>query len=319
MKHEKSELIAMYRLMIRIRAFEQRASKEFALGNIPGHIHLSVGQEAVAVGTCASLAEDDYITSTHRGHGHVIAKGAKTDRMMAELFGKKDGYNKGKGGSMHIADIDIGVIGANGIVGAGIPIAVGAALAIKKSGTKQVCICFFGDGANNRGTFHEGLNMASIWKLPVVFVLENNLYAETTPVSYHTSISNISDRAGSYGIPGITVDGNDVLAVYEAVSAAVAGARSGGGPSLVECKTYRLHGHFEGDPQRYKPEGEVSAWWEKEPIERTRRKFVEMGIMTNSDAEQIQIEIDEEIDRAVVFATEGPYPEPVETLDDVYA
>ncbi len=319
MEIDKAKLLAMYKSMVRIRAFEKRASKEFALGNIPGHIHLSVGQEAVAVGACANLVDGDYITSTHRGHGHVIAKGAKTDRMMAELFGKKDGYNKGKGGSMHIADIDIGIVGANGIVGAGIPIAVGAALAVKKSGTKQVCICFFGDGANNRGTFHEGLNMAAIWKLPVVFVLENNLYAETTPVDYHTSIANLSDRAVSYGIPGISVDGNNVIAVYEAVSTAVERARNGDGPSLVECKTYRLHGHFEGDPQKYKPGAEVSAWWEKEPIERSRKKFIEMGIMTDADVERIQIDIDEEIERAVEFATESPYPEPIETLDDVYA
>jgi len=233
---EKEKLIDMYRTMVRIRTFEERVSKEFAAGNIPGFVHVYVGEEATATGACANLRPDDYITSTHRGHGHLIAKGGKTERMMAELYGKKTGYCKGKGGSMHIADADIGILGANGIVGAGIPIAGGAALSAQMRGTDQVAICFFGDGASNTSRFHEGINLASIWKLPVVYINENNMYAEKTPISYSCNIPNIADRAAAYGIPGKTIDGNDVLAVYEAVGEAVARARRGEGPTLaIRC------------------------------------------------------------------------------------
>ena len=319
MKIEKEKLIDMYRAMVRIRFFEERVVKEFAAGNIPGFVHVYSGEEAVAVGACANLTTDDYITSTHRGHGHLIAKGGKADRMMAELYGKKTGYNKGKGGSMHIAEVDIGILGADAIVGGGIPIAGGAALSAKMRGTDQVAICFLGDGATNNARFHEGVNLASIWKLPVVYVIENNMYAETTPVSYAMNIPNIADRAVSYGIPGVTVDGNDVLAVYEAVGEAVARARKGEGPTLVECKTCRHHGHFEGDTMTYRTKEEVEECKKKDPIPRFRKKLVEMEALTEKDADKVEQEVAKEIDEAVKFAVESPLPAPEEALEDVYA
>jgi pyruvate dehydrogenase E1 component alpha subunit len=313
------QLVDMYRTMVRIRRFEERVSKEFAAGRIPGFVHLYIGEEASGTGACAVLRPDDYITSTHRGHGHVIAKGGRTDRMMAELFGKKTGYCKGKGGSMHIADTDLGILGANGIVGAGIPLAGGAALSARMRGTDQVVICFLGDGASNRGTFHEGVNLAAVWQLPVVYVIENNLYAEKTRISDTYKLPNLSDRAGAFGIPDVSVDGNDVMAVYEAVGEAVARARRGEGPSLIECKTYRMHGHFEGDPQTYKPEAEVEEWRKKDPIDNFRKRLTEMGILTEQDTETIDREIGQEIDDAVKFAEDSPAPEPEEALEDVFA
>jgi pyruvate dehydrogenase E1 component alpha subunit len=319
MKIGKEKLTDMYRAMVRIRLFEERVVKEFAAGHIPGFVHVYSGEEAVAVGACANLTDDDYITSTHRGHGHVIAKGGKTDRMMAELYGKKTGYNKGKGGSMHIAEVDIGILGADAIVGGGIPVAGGAALSAKMRETDQVAVCFLGDGASNNARFHEGVNLASIWKLPVVYVIENNVYAETTPVSYAMNIPNIADRAVSYGIPGVTVDGNDVLAVYEAVAEAVARARKGGGPTLVECKTCRHHGHFEGDSMTYRSKAEVEECKKRDPIPRFRKSLAEMGILTEEGAGKIDQEIAKEIDEAVKFAEESPLPAPEEALEDVYA
>jgi pyruvate dehydrogenase E1 component alpha subunit len=315
----KEKLIDMYRVMVRIRTFEERVAKEFAARNILGAAHLYAGEEAVAVGACANLRPDDYIISTHRGHGHLIAKGGKTERMMAELYGKKTGYNKGKGGSMHIADIEIGILGANAIVGAGIPIAGGAALSAKMRGTDQVTICFLGDGATNTGRFHEGVNLAAIWNLPVVYVIENNMYAEATPLSAVCKLAKLSDRAKAYGIPGKTVDGNDVLAVYEAVGEAVARARKGQGPTLIECKTYRQRGHFEGDAQTYRTKEEISAWLKKDPIPRFRKKLTSMGVLTKEAADKIVQEMREEIERAVKFAVESPYPAPEEALEDVYA
>ena len=316
---EKEKLIDMYRTMLRIRTFEERVSREFAAGNIPGFVHLYIGEEAIASGACANLSPDDYITSTHRGHGHLIAKGGKTDLMMAELFGKKTGYCKGKGGSMHIADADIGILGANGIVGGGIPVAGGAALSAQMRGTDQAVICFLGDGASNRGTFHEGVNLAACWNLPVVYVIENNLYAEKTRISDTSKVTDLAARASSYGIPDVTVDGNDVVAVYEAVGEAVARARRGEGPTLVECKTYRWHGHFEGDPQTYEPEQEVEEWKKKDPIPAFRKRLVEMKLLTEQDADKIDRETNEEIEKAVKFAQESPFPAPEETLEDVFA
>jgi len=316
---EKEKLIDMYRVMLRIRTFEERVKKEFAAGHIGGFVHLYTGEEATATGACANLRPDDYITSTHRGHGHVIAKGGKTDLMMAELFGKRTGYNKGKGGSMHIADVESGILGAIAIVAGGIPIAGGAALSAQMRGTDQVAICFLGDGATNNTRFHEGVNLASIWKLPVVYVIENNLYAESTPISYAVNIPNIVARAAAYGIPGKTVDGNDVLAVHEVVGEAVARARKGEGPTLVECKTWRWHGHFEGDMQTYKSQEEIEEWKKKDPIPRFRKKLIEMGVLTQKDADKIEQEILKEIDKAVKFAEESPLPKPEETLEDVYA
>ena len=314
----KEKLVEMYQVMLRIRGFEERLAKEYALGKLAGAAHLSSGQEAAATGACANLRPDDYMTSTHRGHGHLIAKGAKTDRMMAELYGKKTGYCKGKGGSMHIADMDIGVLGSCGTVGGGIPIAGGAALAaqIKKSG--RISLCFIGDGAVNTSRFHEGVNLASIWKLPIVYVIENNTYAESTAISYAMNIPNAADRACSYGIPGVTVDGNDVLAVYEAVGEAVTRARRGEGPTLVECKTCRWHGHYQGDSQTYRAEGEIEECKKRDPIKRFRKKLIEMGVLTDEGADGLSQEIDDEMDRAVKFAEESPLPALEEVLEDVF-
>ena len=314
----KEKLINMYRTMVRIRTFEERVLKEFAAGSIPGFVHLYSGEEAVATGACANLESKDYITSTHRGHGHLIAKGGRTDKMMAELYGKKAGYCKGKGGSMHIADVDIGILGANGIVGAGITIAGGAALASKMRGTDQVTLCFFSDGATNTTRFHEGINLAACWNLPVVYIIENNLYAESTRITDVCKLTNLSDKAHAYGIPGITVDGNDILAVYEAVGEAVKKARTGGGPTIVECKTYRIHGHEEGDQQTYKTKEEVGLWAKKDPIPRFRSKLIEIGMLTEKDADKINKEMNEEIAQAVKFAEESPLPNPEETLEDGY-
>ncbi|MDP7285632.1 MAG: thiamine pyrophosphate-dependent dehydrogenase E1 component subunit alpha, partial [Dehalococcoidales bacterium] len=238
----KEKLLDLYRTMVRIRRFEERVSEEFAAGNIPGSVHVYIGEEAVATGAIAHLRKDDYIMSTHRGHGHLVAKGGKMNLMMAELFAKRTGYCLGKGGSMHIADLDIGMLGAAGIVGSGIPIATGAGLSARIRGTDQVTICFFGDGASNIGRFHEGINMASIWKLPVIFLCENNLWAVSVPTSTSLAIQDIADRGVAYGIPGVVVDGQDVMAVYEAVGEAVTRAKKGEGPTLVEAKTYRYRG-----------------------------------------------------------------------------
>jgi TPP-dependent pyruvate/acetoin dehydrogenase alpha subunit/pyruvate/2-oxoglutarate/acetoin dehydrogenase E1 component len=315
---EKKKLVDMYRTMVRIRAFEERVNREFTLGNIPGNAHLYTGEEAVATGACANLRPDDYITSTHRGHGHVIAKGARTDRMMAEIFGKKTGYCKGKGGSMHIADTDLGILGANGIVGAGITIAGGAALSTQKRRTGQVVICFLGDGATNTSRFHEGINLAACLKLPVVYIIENNAYAISTRISYACTIANIGDRAVGYGIPGVTVDGNDIMAVFEAVGEAVARARKGEGPTLVECKTYRWHGHHTGDPQPYRSKDEVEEWKKRDPILRFRDKLVAMGVLSESVVGKIDREVSGEIEKAVAFAHESAFPAREETLVDVY-
>ena len=316
---EKEKLIDILKTMVRIRTFEERVFKENTAGHLRGPVHLYSGEEATATGACANLRVDDYITSTHRGHGHLIAKGGKTDRMMAELYGKETGYCKGKGGSMHIADVDIGILGANGIVGAGIPIAGGAALSAKMRGTDQVAICFCGDGASNTTRFHEGVNLASIWKLPVVYIIENNQYAESTPISYAANIANLADRASAYGIPGKTVDGNDVLAVYEAVGEAVARARRGEGPTLVECKTYRYHGHFEGDAQTYKTKNEVEERIKKDPIPRFKGKLIGTGVLTEKEVNEIDQAMLKELDEAVKFAEESPLPDPEETLEDVFA
>jgi len=315
----KEKLIDMYRTMVRIRRFEERVSREFAEGNIPGSVHSYIGEEAVATGAIAHLRKDDYIMSTHRGHGHMIAKGGQTDRMMAELFAKKTGYCLGKGGSMHIADLDIGMLGAAGIVGSGIPIATGAGLSAKMRGTDQVTLCFFGDGASNLGRFHEGINLGAVWKLPVIYICENNLWAVSVPTSCSLAIPNIADRAIGYGIPGIVVDGMDVMAVYEAAGEAVARARRGEGPTLIEAKTYRFRGHFEGDSGTYRPKEEIEEWLKRDPLKSFKEKLLEMKLLTEKKADEIDQEMLAEIDQAVKFAQESPFPEPEETLDNVYA
>lgn len=319
MKVSNEQMLDFYRTMKRIRIFEEKASVLSAGNKIPGTVHLYVGEEAVAVGVCANLTDSDYITSTHRGHGHVIAKGGDTRLMMAELFGKSTGYCKGKGGSMHIADLDLGILGANGIVGGGPPIAAGAALAAQYKGTDAVCVCFFGDGASNQGTTHEAMNLAACWKLPVVFVVENNQFGEFTPQSKHQTIEDVADRAAGYNIPGVIVDGNDVLAVYEAASEAVKLARAGKGPSLLECKTYRVRGHFEGDPAAYRDEDQARKWAKKDPIERFEKKLLSAEILTQPDLEAIAPEIEKEIEAAVEFAEESPFPDPSELMTDVYS
>jgi len=315
----KEKAIELYRQMLRIRHFEEKVYEMYGQNLVPGTIHLYVGQEAIAVGVCANLRKDDYITSTHRGHGHCIAKGADLRKVMAEILGKKTGYCKGKGGSMHIADFSIGMLGATAVVGAGIPIAVGAGLSIKLRGTNQVVACFFGDGASNQGTFHEGINMAAIWSLPVVFICENNLYAMGTRQSMVMKIEKIADRAAAYGIPGVAVDGNDVLAVYEATYEAVNRARQGGGPTLLECRTYRHKGHSRFDPATYRPQAEVEEWLRKDPILRFEAKLREMRLLTEREAEELEREATLAVDAAVKFAVESPYPAPEEALENVYA
>jgi len=309
----------MYRKMLEIRLFEEKVFELYGQNLVPGTIHLYAGEEAVAVGVCNALSKDDYITSTHRGHGHCIAKGADLKRTMAEILGKETGYCKGKGGSMHIADFSIGMLGATAVVGAGLPIAVGAALSAKLRKTDQVVACFFGEGASNQGTFHESINMASAWKLPVIFVCENNLYAMGTRQSRIMNIENISDRAPSYGIPGVSVDGNDVLAVYEAAQVATERARRGEGPTLIECKTYRHKGHSRVDPAKYRPREEVEEWLRKDPIKRLRDKLIQTDISMEAELQEIEKGVSNEIEDAVKFAVESPYPTPEEALEDVYA
>lgn len=314
------ELIRMYRLMVTIRQFETLAGELFAAGKIPGFIHLSVGQEASAVGVCSVLRRDDYLTTTHRGHGHVIAKGGDLKRMIAELMGRRTGYCKGKGGSMHIADFSLGILGANGVVAGGFPIAVGAGLSIKLRRTDQVCACFFGDGAANRGPFHEALNMAAIWRLPILFVCENNRYASTTRASYACSVTDIASRAGGYNVPGTVVDGNDVLAVREVAAWAVERARRGEGPTLLENKTYRRRGHFEGDPQRYRDPSEVKEWEEKnDPLTRYATILRAEEALTAELQGEIEAQIQAQLREAVRFAEESDYPAPEEALEDLFA
>ena len=319
---EKEELVEMYTKMLTIRRFEELMLEQQTAGAMPGGVHTYIGEEAVAVGVCANLRTDDYITSTHRGHGHIIAKGGDTRRMMAELFGRRTGYCKGKGGSMHIADFGLGILGANGIVGGGLPTAAGAGLAAKLRGSDQVTICFFGDGAANQGTFHEAVNLAAIWKLPVIYVCENNLYAVTTPALKVISVEDIADRGAGFGIPGMVVDGQDIMAVYEAAAEAVKRAREGSGPSLIECKTYRFMGHmggkevFEGS---YRTQDEVEEWKVRDPIAMFEDTLIGMGALTKEEATEIDERLKAELEEAVTFAKESPWPEPEEALEDVYA
>ena len=317
MELDKEKLLLMYRNMLRIRRFEERLAEESARGNIPGLLHLYVGEEAVAVGACSALRKDDYITSTHRGHGHCIAKGGDLRKMMAELFAKETGYCKGRGGSMHIAAPDIGIVGCSAIAGAGIPIAAGVGLSSKLRKTDQVCVSFFGDGASNTGAFHEGMNLAALWQLPVVYVLENNLYAISTPALKSSKLKNISDRAAAYGMPAAVADGMDVLSVYEAVSQAVERARRGEGPTLVECKTYRFRGHHEGDPKRgetYRTKQEMDEWEKRDCILRLGEKLIKERKSTQAELDAINQEVMKEIDDAVAFAKESPSPKPEDVM-----
>jgi pyruvate dehydrogenase E1 component alpha subunit len=319
MNISKDKLSLMYERMLKIRYFEDRVRELFAAGEMPGFVHLYLGQEAVAVGACVALNDDDFITSTHRGHGHIIAKGGEMRCMMAELYGKATGYNKGKGGSMHIAWPELGILGANGILAAGISIATGAGMSAKLRKSGQVAVCFFGDGASNEGNFHESLNIASAFDLPVVYVCENNLYAVSTRQSRVRKVEDIADRAVGYGMPGVVVDGNDVIAVYEAVHEAVERARAGEGPTLVECKTYRWRAHFEGEVDTYRPPEEVAEWIKREPIAPYRRTLVEQGVLSEAEAKAIEQAVLDELEEAVEFARQSPLPEPETALEGLWA
>ena len=319
MNEDRGTLLTLYETMVRIRVFEQRAEQLFLEKKIPGFIHLYVGEEGIAAGIITQLRDDDYLTSTHRGHGHMLAKGADSKRMMAELFGKATGYCKGKGGSMHIMDFSLGVLGANGEVAGGIPIAAGAGMAIRLvKKTDQVVACFFGDGASNRGAFHEGLNWAAVYRLPIVFVVEHNCYASTMVTAETTSVKDISLRAQSYNMEGLSVDGNDVLQVYRAARTAIQKARRGDGPTLIEAKTFRLKGHYVGDPQKYRDPQEAEARWRDEPIGRFERLLLERQVLSEEARRAIWRRYEAEIEEAVRFAESSPHPEPAEALTDLF-
>jgi len=312
-------LPGMYEMMFRIRTFEMKARELFLAGQLPGFLHLYAGQEAIATGVCTHLRDDDQIVSTHRGHGHLIAKGGRTDKMMAELYAKNTGYCHGKGGSMHIADPDIGILGATGIVGAGMPIGLGAAFAMKYRGQDNVTVVFFGDGGSNRGTVHEAMNMSALYNLPLIFVCENNGVGFSTVQKLHQKIEDISVRAAGYGFEGFTADGNDALEVYEVTGRAIEKARNGGGPTLLEFKTWRILGHTLGDKELYRTAEEKAEWAKKDPIPRLSKHMLENGIANQAEVDRIEQKIIKEIDDAVQFAIESPVPDASELMVGVYA
>jgi pyruvate dehydrogenase E1 component alpha subunit len=316
----KETLFDLHHRMVRIRIFEDEAGKLMESARIPGALHLYVGEEAVASGVMCNLTDEDQITSTHRGHGHLVAKGGDFKRMYAELFGRATGYCKGKGGSMHISDMDLGMLGANGIVAAGPPIAMGAAFANKYKGNGNVAVAFFGDGASNEGAFHEAANMAAVWKLPLILCCENNGYGEFTPQAKHQAIRDITDRAPGYGIPGVQCDGMDAVAVYEAAHEAIARARRGEGPTLLECKTYRFYDHVgrRGMGVSYRTDEEVTEWRKRDPIELIEKRMIEMGVATADQLKAVHDRVLAETADAIKFAEESPFPAPEELLTDVY-
>lgn len=314
-KHEQKELAKQfYTVMYRTRRFEEEVFEFYKRGLMPGLAHLYLGEEAIAAGACATLRDDDYIGSTHRGHGHLVARGADLNRMMAEILGKETGYSKGKGGSMHIMAMDKGILGANGIVGGEIPIATGAAYSAKYRGTDQVTLAFFGDSASNEGTFHESINMAAAWDLPCVYIIENNLFGISVDIRQVTKEHQLSKRAVGYGIPGVTIDGNDVFTVYDTVKEAVERARRGEGPTLIECLTYRWQGHHVGDPGEYRDPQELADWKAREPIGQLEKR----GLLTNAEIKEIKDAVDEEIKAACKFAEESPYPDASEAYTDLF-
>jgi Pyruvate/2-oxoglutarate dehydrogenase complex, dehydrogenase (E1) component, eukaryotic type, alpha subunit len=321
MDYSKKQLLSFYETMYKMRRFEEEVFEFYKKGMMPGLAHLYMGEEAVATGVCAVLKEDDYIGSTHRGHGHLVARGAEIDKMMAEILGKEGGYSKGKGGSMHIMAMDKGILGANGIVGGEIPIATGAAYSAKYRGTNQVAVSFFGDSASNEGTFHESINMAAAWNLPIVYVIENNLYGISVDIRDVTNTPNLADRAVGYGIPGVVVDGMDVLAVYQAADAAVKRARSGNGPTLIECKTYRWQGHHVGDPGVYRERKDINekaSWMERCPVSAFRNKLLSLKI-TEKEILKIEEATEAEVKAAAQFAIDSPYPDPAEAYTDLFS
>ena len=315
----RQRLLMMYEKMRVIRAFEDKLHEFFAAGEIPGFVHLYAGEEAVAVGVTTALNPDDYVTSTHRGHGHCLAKDVDLNAMLAEIYGRTTGVCKGKGGSMHIADVSRGMLGANGIVGAGAPIAAGAALAAKLLKSGQVSVCYFGDGASNQGTLHESMNMAAIWDLPCIFVCENNGYAEATSPTYATKVENIADRAAGYGIPGVVVDGQNVIAVYAVARRAVQRARDGEGPTLIEAKTYRYYGHFEGDAMKYRTAEELDSYRQRDPLKVFREEIAPQAGISSEDLQTINAEADRRLQAAIQFAKSSSMPRPEECLTDVYS
>lgn len=313
--------IEMLRGMLRIRMFEEKIQELYLAGYIPGSMHLSTGQEAIPVGFCMNLRQDDYLLSSHRGHGHVLAKGGEYKYMMAELYGKETGYCKGKGGSMHFANIEIGILGTNGIVGGGICIATGVGFSSKYLKSERITACFFGDGAANTGAFHEGLNFAAVLKVPVIFIIENNQYAISVPRKLSDCLTDLSIRASSYGMPGETVDGNDVIAVYSAAKRAVLRARSGEGPTLIECKTYRWHGHHAGEARDgliYRSQEEIDTWKKRDPIKRLKNALLTEGIISDRDIEEMGRGFQQELEEAIAFASDSPYPGESDLLKDVY-
>jgi pyruvate dehydrogenase E1 component alpha subunit len=319
MAYESAFLLYLYRRMVLIRQFEERVKFLFLEGIMPGTIHQYQGQEAVAVGVCSALVEGDVITSTHRPHGHAIARGLSVESMMHELFGKSTGCCHGKGGSMHLGDLEKGMVPAIAIVGGGVPIATGVALAFRMRRQPQVAVCFSGDGAVNEGAFHEAVNMGAIWSLPVVYVIENNRYSASTPICQTAKVERLSDRACAYGIPGVTVDGNDVLAVHEAAQEVVARARGGGGPTLLEAMTYRITGHSRRDPCAYQPEEERKQALEQEPIRRFAAWLLGEAMADQATLDAIRVEVDAEIEAAVQSAMAAPDPAPEDALEDVFA
>lgn len=316
--YDQHQLLDFYRRLLLVREFELRAINERKAGLIPGFIHSCVGQEATAVGACAALRRDDVITSTHRGHGHLIAKGGEPRYMMAELAARSTGYCGGKGGSLHMTDFDLGILGANGIVAGGIPAATGAALAFQMRQEDRIALAFFGDGAVNEGAFHEAANLAGLWKLPIVFFCENNLYGEGTPQSKQAPVADLAIRAQAYAFPGVIVDGNDVLAVYEATRTAAARARAGEGPTFIEAKTYRYRGHYEGDPMVYRTREEMEFWRKRDPIAAFRQRLLEEAGLPADTLEATREEVMATLDEAVQFAVDSPQPQPESALEGVY-
>jgi len=315
----QKEFVSLLRNMYLIRAFEEKVSALYAAREIVGLLHLGIGQEAVAVGTCAQLRQDDYVFGSHRSHGHAIAKGADINRLMAEIAGRATGYCAGKGGSMHIVAMDAGFVTATGVVGGTIPLALGAAFAAKERSKGQVAVVFFGDGAGQAGAFHESLNIASLWRLPVIFVCENNGYAEFTPLSAHTKVERLAEHAKPYGIPSRTVDGNDLLAVHDAIGKALKQARAGKGPTFVECLTHRLRGHYEGDPAKYRELSELAEWKKKDPVARFTRELKRRKKISDKEIEAIEAEARDRTEKAAEFALSSPWPAPEEVDSQVTA
>ena len=320
---DNTMLMEMLRRMVRIRYFEEAVIRLVERGEIVGAAHSYIGEEAVAVGACMALRDDDWITGNHRSHGHPIAKGGDVNKAMAELLGKSTGFCKGKGGSMHLADFSIGILGESGILGSSIPTAVGAALGSQLQGNDRVAVPFFGDGASNEGAFHESINLAAVWKLPVIFLCENNQYAVTSSFKKMVAVENIADRAASYAIPGVLVDGQDVIAMYEAVSEAVTRARAGQGPSLIEGRTYRYEDHSLGLGRivrdSYRDDAEVEEWKRRDPIDIHKKRLLEQNIATQEEIDQVENEVKQQIEDAITFARESPYPEPSALFEDMYA